>query len=246
MEYSTFSIKTMYLLGEGNEEHCNFDFSKLPSSKYEPFFNTLPNFLYKKVQSITFTNEFLYLNNKNDINSEIIVNESIFKNRNKFIPFLIKILIAVIPKTLKLTKIEFNFFEIPSKMLQQLFNVISQSKTLKSLKFFNIKMKEDYFKDLINKISPYQYEEIIFNNCSLSSLSFSSIISFLCRKPKKNDDKRKIKIFDVTESSITKQQLKIIFDLVKSETNINKLNDEFDFTIEDFTINTIESPFLKY
>ena len=235
-----FSTNTMYEIGEGNELKVHFDFSKIEFNIYNEFFNTLPNFLLKKIKSVLFSNNFLKNNNENNL----IIQNSIFLNKKKYLQYLIKILSRILPQTNNLESLNFSNLNIPKQEFNVLINSIGSSKSLNSLSFNNIEISNENFNNLLNLISPYQYIELNFNNCNLNNSNFNLIKNFITLKPITSKQiYRKIKYFNIENNSFNNEQLKIISNLIEEAKNdeINTYSDS-EIIIEEIKNNKIISP----
>ena len=203
-----FTIKDLYKIGNGNSSLCKFDFSLLDSELYHSFFEVLPTFLYKKIENVIFTCELFFQEekaiHKNNRKQEIIKSSIYSKNPN-FIPFLIKILKNVLPKTKILQEISFSMMKIPESQYIDLFMALSgPSPTLESVHFSDISFTPILFKNCISLLNPYQYKDISFIKCGLTSDSLPEIYNFFKQKPLSSNINKKIKTFKV-EGNILKE-----------------------------------------
>ena len=217
-ETPVFSTRGMYKFGGGDEHFVSYDFSILNYEKFEPFFNTLPNMIYKKIERVSFSCQLdaeCGKAGKVDQKRLDTLKDSILLKKPTFLPYLIKILTKTLPKTKRLISLEFVSMKIPSDLMIALFDAIGTCKTLQRLYFKNVKTKDEDFQHLLKLISPYQYKSISFINCSLTSASFEAIKEFIERTPEMTSQYvRTIKEFNVDDCNFTFEELNTIEELV--------------------------------
>ena len=133
-----YPCQTMYRIGGGDYEHLHFDFSFIPYEQYTHFFNSLPNIIYKKCKNIRFSCDFEYQysekvknEKKRNPKKEQLIDESIAGIRPKFLPYLIKILTRILPRTTRLEKIHISCMRIKPELLEKLIDAIGQIGLLK-------------------------------------------------------------------------------------------------------------------
>lgn len=220
-----FPTKTVYKIGNGDEKFCTFDFSIIPVDQYNPLFNSFPNFLFKKVQSISFNCNFEYqyqnLGRKSTKREEII-SQSIANLKPKFIPYLAKIMKNVLPVTKKLTSIEFSSVNIGRAIMPQILTTLATSKQIETIVFKNVPTNDDHFIRFLGSASPYVLKNVAFINCGLSSVSFPAIKNFLKQRPSKSSKMRKLQVFDVSGNNFTHDEFMEIINLLRSSDSIKK------------------------
>ena len=237
----------MYEIGGGDKHFCSFDFSILPDEQYEKFFNSLPNLLYKKLEKVSFNCDFQFSyasSGKTSVRKENLISESIANKKPKFIPYLTKILKFVLPKSKTLKSIEFSAMHIPRGMLSIILSSISKSKSLDSVIFKNIQIHDDYVVRFLSDISPYQYYEVSFPNCGLTSACYPAIKSFIRQRPKTSIIDRKLEVMNLEGCSFTQRELSTISGLIHQgkEEDLTDGEGEPDITIDNNTIMTEEIP----
>lgn len=235
-EVRVYPLKSMYSIGQGDESHCHYDLSLIPSSQYTRFFNTLPNLIYKKVEKLCFSCNYQYKYEncgRKSERKEKIISESIANKRSNFLPYLIKILRCVLPKTKRLKGLEFASMNIPRGQMSLLLNAIIKCKTLTSIHFRNVPVSDDHFQKFLGYITPYQYSEVAFSGCGLTSRSFPAIKSFIKQKPSTSVTKRILRVFNVENCMFTVKELNTIEDLIKSHMNPVNSDSESDVTIDN-------------
>ena len=217
-EIPIFSTRAMYKFGGGDEHFVSYDFSILGAHLFQPFFNTLPNMIYKKTERISFSCQMdaEYKNaGKVDMKRMETIKESILIKKPSFLAYLIKILTQTLPKSKKLISLEFVSMDIPSNLMVNLFDAIGNCRSLQKLYFKNIKIKDEDFQHLLTLISPYQYKSISFVNCSLTSASFDAIKQFIDSTPKMTSQYvRILKEFNVDDNNFALEELNKIEELV--------------------------------
>lgn len=220
-----FPTEAMYKLGNGNMQACTYDLSLIPAKIYDPFYNTLPNMIYKKVENICFTcaydRKYKASENKDKKKKEIIDN-SIMAQKKNYVRHLIKILTAILPKSKLLKSLHMSNMDISFEHQKLLFESISRCTTLESFSFKNIEVSDYNFQILLNRISPYQFQELSFNGCSITNESFNSIIEFIKMQPPIEGQKIKLKSFDLSNCNLSDENIEYINNLIAS------LNGEID------------------
>ena len=208
-----YDTETMYSLCGGNSQLCSYDFSLIASTIYQPFFNTLPNIIYKKVAKLQFSCDAQYkiktATKFNEQNHEV-VSKSIFKQNPTFVAYLAKIVSVVLPKTKKLKSLQFSRIDFTQQQIRSIFKSIYLCKTLQSISFQHININDDDFIELLSHINPYQYAEITFFDCNLTSASFPAIKNFITKRPTTMPVNRKLMIFNVDECKFTDKELEEI------------------------------------
>ena len=208
-----FDTETMYSLCDGNSQLCAYDFSLIAGKLFQPFFNTLPNIIYKKVVKLQFSCDAQYKVKKarkfNEHNHDV-VSKSIFKLNPTFAPYLAKIVSKVLPLTKRLKSIQFSRIDFTQDQIRSIFTAIYHCKTLQSISFQHINVDDDDFIELLSHINPYQYAEITFFDCNLSSKSFQAIKAFITKKPTTMPVNRKLMIFNVDECKFSDKELEEI------------------------------------
>ena len=210
-ELGMLSLKDMYNLGNGDRIKCNFDFSEISSDDYTFFYNTLPNFIYKKCSSITFNKKlFNKYEHSSQKNKELrrTISSSIASQKPKYSQYLMKILTKTIPRTKLLNTLCIDSIEIKESYMSLFFDAIPKSHVLKSLKIKNCHISDTNFISLITHLSPYHYEKLNFINCDLTDDSIPAICDFLKKKPKNSSKKCSLIAFDLSENDFSDKQVK--------------------------------------
>ena len=245
MEKPVYPPQTMYEIGGGDKHFCSFDFSILPDEQYEKFFNSLPNLIYKKLEKVSFNCDFQFsyaASGKSSVRKENLISDSIANKRPKFIPYLTKILKFVLPKSKTLKSIEFSAMHIPRGMLSIILSSISKSKSLDSVIFKNIQIHDEYVIRFLSQISPYQYYEVSFPHCGLTSACYPAIKTFIRQRPKTSVIDRKLTTMNLEGCAFSSRELATISGLI-NEGKQDDLTDgegEPDITIDNNTIVTEE------
>lgn len=217
-----FSTRQMYLLGSGDEERCEYDFSILPYEDYNKFFYALPNILYKRLKSVHFTCSFFYDYRRDGRHSrkrELVIADSIFYHRPKYIRYLIKILSQVLPKSKTLVELEISDIKINPKLLDKLFTAIGNSPQIKSIKFSEVPIGDELFKKLLSHLTPIQIESLNLNNTSLTPKSLRNVNKFIERKSAAGNA-NSIKNIEITQDDFP-NQMKTVKRKVKQTKNVD-------------------------
>jgi len=223
MSTKVFSTDAMNRIGNSDGQRSYFNFSSISSENYVSFFNTLPNYLLKRIDGVTF------MNSKSD---ESVFEESIAAKNPKYIVYLVKILVTVLPMDNSLSALFFDSIDIPEHHQRSLFHAISKSKSLERIRFKNTSINQDIFCNFLSKITPYQFIEVSFTSCNISSLCYPSIIQFIERKPLNEQIYRKIRIFDVSGCNFTQDEMSRIGFLVKdAQKDENEIESEVSCSI---------------
>lgn len=241
MTKSAFTTQGMYQLGGGDYSYCSFDFSILQVSHYQKFFNTLPNFLYKKVKKVSFNCNFEFNYSKSGHKSdrrENLIAESIANNKPKFIPYLVKILKIVLPKTKTLKSIEFSAMRIPRGMLSILLKAISKCPTIEVIRFINVPVSDDHITSFLPRITPYQFQEVSFITCGITSKSLPVFKSFVRKRPTTSVIDRKISTICLDGNYITENEIESLNSLISTDEHLTDGDGEPDITIDNATIAT--------
>ncbi|EAX89371.1 hypothetical protein TVAG_439910 [Trichomonas vaginalis G3] len=208
-----FTTRQMYILGNGNEERCSYDFSLLAFEDYTKFFYALPNILYKRVKSVCFNNTFYSDYSRDGRHSrkrELLIFDSIFYQKPRYIKYLIKILTRVLPQTKTLEEIEFADIKINPDLLNKLFEAIGKSPNIKSIKFSEVPIGDDLFKKLLKHLSPYQIESLNMFNTSLTPKSLHLVNKFIEQADEDKTLTKTLKTIDINQDDFPAKRLKQI------------------------------------
>lgn len=195
----------------------NFDFSMISSDKYEQFFHSLPNFLYKKCKAVCFSCDFAK-NAKSGSEKETIWYQSIAVMKPKFLKYLFKILRNVLPKSKSLCYLGFSNLDIPDKLLLTLMQYISTYKSLDSLSFKNTVISDENFAYIMKHTSPYKFKKFEFIDAQIDSKVFYQIYKFLKRKPNDDDATWVLKEFNVSMCKFKPREFEKIRELIQRHT----------------------------
>ena len=247
MEKPLFPPQTMYEIGGGDKHFCTYDFSILPDEQYEKFFNSLPNLLYKKIERVSFNCDFQFQysnSGKTSVRKENLISDSIANKRPKFIPYLAKIFKFVLPKSKTLKGLEISSMHISRGLLSIMLSAISKSKSLESIVFKNVHFHDDYVIRFLQEISPYQFSEVSFISCGLTSRCFPAIKSFIRQRPKTSIIDRKLTTMNLDGCSLSLSELATIRNLISQGRNedLTDGDGEPDITIDNNTIVTEDIP----
>ncbi|EAX89235.1 hypothetical protein TVAG_037200 [Trichomonas vaginalis G3] len=247
MSLKIFPTDAMYKLGSGSMQSCNYDFSLLPESIYDPFFNTLPNMIYKKVENICFTCTFqrkFNTSEKIDLTKKRILSESIAIKKPQFIKYLIKILSIMLPKAKNLKSLHFVNIDIPLDQQRILFDAISKCSTLELLSFKRIEISDTNFQLLLRRITPYQYSNLSFTYCSITANSFQPICDFIQQPPPSPGKRFKLKVLELDNCNIPESNIEKIQNLLAmingEEDGKSFLEPQREFNIESSTFDANE------
>ena len=220
-----YPTKIVYQIGRGNSQFCDFDFSIIPNDQYEKLFNSFPNFLYKKVEAVSFNCNFEYeyqqLGRKST-KRENLISDSIANNKPKFIPYLVKILKIVLPKTKSLHSIEFASMKISRSIMPKLLNILATNRQIDTIIFRNVPTSDDHFIRFLGSATPYVLKKVAFNGCGLTSVSFPAIKTFLKQRAPKGLTTRQLQEFDLSGNSLTTAEFDDIEDLVQANGDLQK------------------------
>ena len=223
-----FPTKAMYKLGGGDEELVTYDFSILEGNIFAPFFNTLPNMIYKKCKKMCFSCEMEYnyeKSGKPNMKRLETIKKSISYQKQNFLGYLIKILCKTLPKTRMMKSLEFSSVDIPSNLLMELFSAIGNSTELEEIYFRNVRVEDADFQYLLSVITPYQFKVVSFTNCCLTSQSFASIRKFILRASHGSSKKeRKLCQFNVDDNNFTVDELNMIEQMTNESREKAKLS----------------------
>lgn len=231
-----FNTETMYQIGCGNSDSCSFDFSLIPANSFEPFFNSLPNTIYKKVAKVKFSCDGYFKDKtmgKIIKQNKEIISRSIMNNKPNFAAYLVKILGKTLPKSKSLKSIHFSHINFTTEQMKKLFKTIILNKKLESISFQHIHTEDSDFIELLSHITPYQYAEITFFDCGLTSASFNAIKKFIQQAPRTMMINRKLMIFNVDECMFTYDELEEIENMVNDAQDDKTTIDETS-TVDDY------------
>ena len=185
-----YPLDVMYKIGNGDVEKLHYDFSVIPNDQYTRFFNSLPNVIYKKCKKITLscTFEYEYSKKKNATGKsahkrENLIANSIATAKPKFLQYLTKILVRVLPTSKLLTKLSISCMRIKDDGFDDIIQAILKNKSLTSLHFEHTTFTDNHCITLLKGISPYRYVSLSFKNCEISSKSYNAFVDFLNRPP---------------------------------------------------------------
>lgn len=250
-----YPVETMYQIGVGNEEECHFDFSFIPFSQYTKFFNTLPNFIYKKCKNIKFSCDFEYeysqkkkVSGKTNRKRENLISDSIAGSRPKFLPYLMKILSRVLPKSKNLVTLQLSNLNIDPDNFDSVIDSIGKCRTLRNLEFTDIPFTDKHCIKLLKLISPYQYEVLCFNDCLLTSGSYRAFEEFLYRPPTNSIQERSIRKIELAGCTMNEVELDNIDYLLygPGEEEEEEEEEEVDQTVPTTVVNTEEKTYDDY
>lgn len=193
------TCEEMYNLGaEGsNRKYCSFDFSFLSIDDYQGFFNTLPNMIYKKCESLRFCNDFErsleernLRTDSNEINQDFKTYEySIRFKKPGYSNFLAKIIGKALPRTKLLTSLEFDQIPFSGESFRHITDAVKKTRMIKSITFANLKIEDTDFIYFLNNISPYRLDSITFINCHITGSTYDALNEYIHKKPSNNDSK---------------------------------------------------------
>lgn len=213
-----YDTKTIYSIGDGNEDLCSFDFSALPDKTYHPLFNTLPNLLYKKVKNCKFSCDLrakYELSGKTSIKKEFAIKNSISSKNNKYIDFLVKIIKNTLPDSKKLLGISFSNIPFDFSHVETVLQACTKCKTLRSVSFVNISVEPSKFREFLSHTSPYQYTDLTFVNCGLNGDIVPFVKNYITKRPLSNRAiHRRLKSINLKENDITDDVLNEIDNLI--------------------------------
>lgn len=181
MDVKPYRQQEMYELGEGNERSCSFDFSKISIDEYYPFFNGLPNFIYKKIEKLKFDTDLYHSYDDNDKEmseeDQIYLLNSIKTKKNKYPHYLFKILNATLPKSIKLTSLSIDGIRIPTTYFDGFVKSAARCHPLKVLKIENSPLSTDQFLKILRQWTPYHFEVLSFKRDRLNPSEVSEDIA---------------------------------------------------------------------
>ena len=217
-----YSTRKMFIVGNGNEEKCTFDFSLISFDEYKQFFGGLPNFIYKKCRHIVFCNDFYYEYKQDGRHSkrrEKLIQESIMYQHPAYLKYLVKIIKQVMPRTKVLETIEFSNIKISRKLLASISHALATSQTLKNIAFRDVQVGDKGLSELLGSISPYQIETITLKNAGITSNATYMIGEFINKKPYSQQVERVVKSIDIDQESYPPEHIEIIKEMIQ------KMND---------------------
>lgn len=218
----------MYLVGNGNQEKCSFDFSLLSFDEYKPFFNGLPNFIFKKCKHIKLCNDFYYEYKKDGRHSkrrEQIIGASIMYNHPTYLQYLTKIIKRVVPKSLHLETLEFSNIKIPSKYINTICHAVANSTSVINIIFSDVPIGDRGFNELLNNVSPYQIQTITVRNGGLTAKVTDMVRDFLNKRPHNASIVRSIKEINIEQQGFPPEELEIIKQQIAA---VQKDDDDWD------------------
>lgn len=208
-----FSTQIMYLMGCGDSHSVVFDFSIIPFANYYDFFNSLPNFIYKKCERITFSTDFYReykAIGKHSRKREQLISESIMYNKPKYTHYLAKIIRNVLPKSKKLSTIEFRNINIDPIYIRSIFHAIGRSPSIKHVIFHGIAVTNELFGEFLESVSPYMINSIQFTSTKITNRCTKLIKNFINQKPRNNKIVRSLSKIVLDKDTFTQKQLQEI------------------------------------
>lgn len=217
-----YSLEKMYNVGNGDELGVEFDFSTIPNADYFNFFKALPNFIYKKCDSIKFSTkariDYESSVEKNRNQHEIIQN-SLFSNNRKYTSYLLKILSRTVLKSKTLRALTFQDLIFREKYFKMFTDTVGKSQQLIELYFINISLTKDELINLLNSISPFQLSHLWLVHCGLNSDSISIVLDFLTKPPKNSLKVWKLIELNLSENEFSEEDAIKIKDILMAEGN---------------------------
>lgn len=186
------------------KEYC-FDFSQIPSDRYESLFTTLQKFAINSVTKLGFNCDTL----KNFPDPSKLPHKvagSIAKKKSNYIKNMVELLYHIVPKS-RITEIVIGNLTLFPEQLGRLASSFSRSPVLKSITFYGVTVGDDGIQIFLKTLNPNKIERLVFNDCDLTSGSVDTILAFISRR---NVTSGGIQSFDISGNSIPENDLQAV------------------------------------
>lgn len=239
-----YPLDVMYKIGNGDVEKLDYDFSVIPNDQYTRFFNSLPNIIYKKCKKIKLSCTFEYdysrrkqKTGKSVSKKENVIANSIATNRPRFVQYLTKILVRVLPSSKLLKKLNISYMKLKDDNFSDLIQAILKNKSLTSIHFKYTTFTDVHCIALLKGISPYRYVNISFKNCDITSKSYNAFIEFLNRPPTNTQIDRQIQSIKLNGAQMTAIEIDNIDYLLygdeeEEQQSVNQITEDITTDIE--------------
>lgn len=231
--------RQMYDIGNGDMVSCTYDFSEIPDSYYEGFFNGLPQLLYKKVKTVRFCNDaILKIEKQHDATDSELKNfkKTIKYCNSNYSHYLAKIIWRVLPRSKLLNSLTLDRIPLRSDEFRNIADSARKCKSLRSITFSNIDIKDEDFVYFIEKVSPYRLERIEFTNCQLTADIYNTVLEFIKRPPPQGKGTNmvnsdwKLKVFNLDRNDLAPENLDIIDAMMQKKVHPNDSDDQATLT----------------
>lgn len=206
-------------LSQGENGTYIFDFSTIPSSKYEQLLRSLQHFAKSKIVTIGFNTDTLtqLQQSKSIKNYPQQVQSSIALNKSHFISNILELLVYILPRSTKLMELNLSTLNFRQNQLIKLFEAIKLCKSLKTIKFNDIPIGNDGLRSLLKMASPDQISSISVLDCQLTDNVTDAIVEFINRKKSQTYDG--IASFEVSNKEFSEECCLEISEALKKKMN---------------------------
>ena len=192
-------------LSTGGEKEYIFDFSLVPSERYEQLFRTLQKFCVSPNVEIIGFNCDAITQHKGDARLPPEIAGSVAKRKKSYVRNIVELLCFCVPKSKYITKICFSNLTFSHEYFTRLCKSFSNSNSLKHFIVKQCSIQDSSVDSLFRLFDPNKIETVILNNCSLSSSVITSAVAFARRKTVPQDEG--IKIISLTGNEIPSSEL---------------------------------------
>ena len=169
-------------LSSGSDKEYIFDFSLIPSDRYEPLFRTLQKFcVTPNVEIIGFNCDALaQIKDQDRIPPDI--KNSIAKHKKSYVRNIVELLYFCVPKSKYITEVRFSNLVIPHDNFTRLCTAFARSLSFKKLSVQSCTIQDSSVDSLFRTFDPNKVNTIILERCGLSSSVITPALAFIRRK----------------------------------------------------------------
>lgn len=176
------SADALRQLSQGSNNDYIFDFSLIPSDRYETLFRTLQKFCLNNVDLLGFSCDAIsnYAGANAHLPTDIM--HSIAKNKKSYIRNMVELLCYCVPKSPKITELQFSHLLIAGEYLSRMAGSFSRSKSLKRIIICDCNLDDAGAESLFKFLDPNKIELITIENSNISGQIIPEAINFVQRK----------------------------------------------------------------
>ena len=169
-------------LSTGSDKEYIFDFSLVPSERYEQLFRTLQKFCVTPNVEIIGFNCDAIAQYQDTTRLPIEIKNSIAKHKKSYVRNIVELLYYCIPKSKYITEVRFSNLVIPHDNFTRLCTAFARSLSFKKLIVQNCKIQDSSVDSLFRTFDPNKVDTIVLNQCGLSSSVITPALAFVRRK----------------------------------------------------------------
>ena len=169
-------------LSTGSDKEYIFDFSVVPSERYEQLFRSLQKFcVTPNVEIIGFNCDSL-AHYQDTTHLPIEIKNSIAKHKKSYVRNIVELLYYCVPKSKYITEVRFSNLVIPHDNFTRLCTAFARSLSFKKLIVQNCKIQDSSVDSLFRTFDPNKVDTIVLDQCGLSSSVITPALAFVRRK----------------------------------------------------------------